>query len=63
MTKKIDIKEVITEKDYFAFVKFPFSLYKNNPYWVPPLIKDEIETLIQIRTLYIKIHLQNFFSI
>ena len=28
MTKKIDIKEVITEKDYFAFVKFPFSLYK-----------------------------------
>ena len=45
MTKKIDIKEVITEKDYFAFVKFPFSLYNNNPYWVPPLIKDEIETL------------------
>ena len=32
MTKKIDIKEVITDKDYFAFVKFPFSLYKNNPY-------------------------------
>jgi len=45
MTKKIDIKEVITKKDYFAFVKFPFSLYNNNPYWVPPLIKDEIETL------------------
>ena len=45
MTEKIDIKEVITDKDYFSFVKFPFSLYKNNPYWVPPLIKDEIETL------------------
>jgi len=27
-----------------AFVKFPFSLYKNNPYWVPPLINDELET-------------------
>lgn len=26
------------------FVKFPFSLYKNHPYWVPPLIKDELET-------------------
>lgn len=25
------------------FVKFPFELYKNNPYYVPPLIKDELE--------------------
>lgn len=25
-----------------TFVKFPFSLYKNNPYWVPPIINDEI---------------------
>lgn len=25
------------------FVKFPFSLYKGNPYWVPPIIKDELE--------------------
>ena len=27
------------------FVLFPFKLYKKSPYWVPPLIKDEIETL------------------
>ena len=27
------------------FVKFPFSIYKNNPYWVPPIIKDELQTL------------------
>ena len=25
------------------FVTFPFSLYKNNKYWVPPIIKDEID--------------------
>ena len=24
------------------FVLFPFSLYKDNPYWVPPIVKDEI---------------------
>ena len=24
------------------FVLFPFSLYKHNPYWVPPIVKDEI---------------------
>ena len=25
------------------FVTFPFSLYKNNKYWVPPIIKDEVD--------------------
>lgn len=24
------------------FVKFPFKLYKNHPYWVPPIINDEV---------------------
>lgn len=26
------------------FVKFPFSLYKGNPYWIPPLISDEVDS-------------------
>ena len=26
------------------FVKFPFSLYKNHLYWVPPLIDDELQS-------------------
>lgn len=45
MSKDINIKEVKTHEDYLAFVKFPFQLYQDSPYWVPPLIKDEIETL------------------
>jgi hypothetical protein len=40
----IDIKKVNTKKELKAFVKFPFSLYKNNAYWVPPLIKDELDS-------------------
>ena len=36
------IKELTTKKELTEFVKFPFSLYKNNPYWVPPLISDEV---------------------
>ncbi|CAM1349055.1 GTP cyclohydrolase [Tenacibaculum crassostreae] len=40
----IHIKEIITKKEMKQFVKFPFSLYKNNKYWVPPIIKDEIES-------------------
>ncbi len=38
----ITIKEVTTKKEMKQFVTFPFSLYKNNKYWVPPIIKDEI---------------------
>ncbi|WP_452220737.1 GTP cyclohydrolase [Lacinutrix salivirga] len=38
------IKEVKNKKDLKAFVTFPFSLYKDSKYWVPPIIKQEIET-------------------
>ncbi len=40
----IVIEEAITKLDLKAFVKFPFSLYKDSPYWVPPIIKDELDT-------------------
>ncbi len=39
----ITIKEITSKKEMKQFVKFPFSLYKNNKYWVPPIIKDEID--------------------
>ena len=45
MNQGIDIKKVSTKRDYQTFVEFPFVLYKDNPFWVPPLVKDEIETL------------------
>lgn len=38
----ITIKEAITKKEMTEFVKFPFSLYKDNKYWVPPIIADEL---------------------
>lgn len=41
----IQIREVQNKKDLKKFVLFPFKLYKNNQYWIPPLIKDELETL------------------
>jgi len=41
----ITIQEVTTNKQLLQFVKFPFKLYKECPYWVPPLTKDELETL------------------
>ncbi|HMC01021.1 MAG TPA: hypothetical protein VKN14_08310 [Flavobacteriaceae bacterium] len=41
----ITIKEVKTKKDLKAYVKFPFKLYKDSKYWVPPIINQEIESL------------------
>ncbi len=40
----VTIKEVQNQSDLKRFVKFPFSLYKGSPYWVPPIIKDEMES-------------------
>ena len=38
----ITIKEATTKADLKKFVKFPFSIYKDSPYWVPPIISDEL---------------------
>jgi len=40
----ITVKKVHTKKDLKTFVTFPFSLYKNSKYWVPPIIKQELNT-------------------
>lgn len=40
----ITIKQATTKALLKEYVKFPFSLYKNHPYWVPPLLQDEMET-------------------
>lgn len=40
----ITIKEAITKKELKDYILFSFELYKNNPYWIPPIIADELET-------------------
>ena len=40
----ITIKEAHSPKELKAFVKFPFELYKDSNQWVPPIIKQELET-------------------
>lgn len=39
----IEIFEVKTKKDLKKFIKFPLSLYKKDPNYVPPLILDELD--------------------
>ena len=40
----ITIVEANSKKFLKEFVAFPFALYKNHRYWVPPLINDELDT-------------------
>lgn len=40
----ITIKEAKTKAEITDFVKFPFTLYKNERNWVPPLINDEVNS-------------------
>jgi len=40
----VTIKKVASRRDLRKFIKFPFSLYKDNPYWVPALTGDEFDT-------------------
>lgn len=37
--------EVSSKKDLKKFIAFPYELYKNNKYFIPPLRFDEIKTL------------------
>lgn len=39
----VQIKTVTTKKDLKTFVKIPFTIFKDNPYWVPPLITEELK--------------------
>jgi GNAT superfamily N-acetyltransferase len=41
----VQIKEVKTLKDLKVFIHFPFTLYRDDPYWVPNLVSDDLNTL------------------
>ncbi len=43
----VEIKEVTTRRQLKTFVNFPEKLYKDNPYYVPPLEFDQMDTLDQ----------------
>ena len=43
----VEIKKVLSKRDLRTFVNYPEALYKNNPYYVPPLVFDQLDTLDQ----------------
>lgn len=41
----LKLEEIKRKKDFKKFVRFPFRLYRNNKYWIPPLVKGELDVL------------------
>ncbi len=41
----LEVVEVKTKKQLKKFIEFPYKLYAGNPYWIPPLRSDEMNTL------------------
>lgn len=45
MHSSLVIQPVRTRRDLYAFVKFPWKVYRGDPNWVPPLISDQVNYL------------------
>ena len=43
-TNEIVIREVTTKRELNRFVKFGIDLYKDNPFYCPPIVFDEVNT-------------------
>ncbi len=41
----VELIEVKSKKLLKDFIRFPFTLYRNHPFWVPPIFQDEWNTL------------------
>jgi hypothetical protein len=41
----VTIREITSLKDLKTFIRFPQQLYRGNPYWVPAMTFDELNTL------------------
>jgi GNAT superfamily N-acetyltransferase len=41
----VEVREIDARRGLREFIRFPFRLYRNNRYWVPPLLMDERNTL------------------
>ncbi len=40
--QEIRVEEVQNQQGLMTFIRFPWEIYREDPYWVPPLIKDQL---------------------
>jgi hypothetical protein len=57
----IRIERVQDRKGFKQFVKFPWKIYKDNPYWIPPLISDEMKFLDKQKGIFFHVGEAEYF--
>ncbi|MFC5045883.1 GTP cyclohydrolase [Aquimarina hainanensis] len=57
----ITTKEITSKGDLTTFVKFPFEIYKNSPYYVPPIIKEELDAIDPLKNPVFKNAVAKYF--
>lgn len=50
----VEIKKVSSSSELMTFIKLPWKIYKNDPYWVPPLIIDRKKVLSKEKNPFFK---------
>jgi len=43
--RELRIEEVTSQQDLMTFVRLPWEIYQGDRFWVPPLIKDQLQKL------------------
>lgn len=51
---EINFKVVETKSDLKEFIKFAWKIYKDDPYWVPPLMMDKLNLLNEDKNPFFK---------
>ena len=57
----IEIKSITTNKEKRTFLTFPWTIYKNDPLWVPPLIPERAKVIDPEQGLFFKDGTAEFF--
>ncbi len=57
----IEIKPVITRKEKRVFLTFPWTIYRNDPLWVPPLVPERAKVIDPKQGLFFKDGTAEFF--
>jgi hypothetical protein len=52
--KNIQIREVESKRDWSAFLRLPWKIFKNDHYWVPPLLADQKKNLDRKKNPFFK---------
>ena len=61
MMKETTVKPVTTKSELHQFIKFPWKIYKNDKYWVPPLLMEQKTLLSKQKNPFFKAAIAEYF--